>query len=201
MPHVIGCDAHKKFSVFVTVDEHGRVSQPMRVEHDREAYRRFLQRLPGHSEIALEACGFWYWMVDEMEAAGHVPRLANPTESKKCMGQTPQARPAGCQRLEHPLAQRHAAGVLDSAETAPRSTRTPAALADGTTRSAHESQAPHPWGAGAVRPADDGLHGSLRQNGSCVSYEMSDGALAANRTRGDHAGGRDGRAHGAHRDH
>jgi transposase len=82
----IGCDAHKKFSVFVAVDEKGRATKPVRVEHERESYRAFLNQLPEGSEIALEACGFWYWMVDEMEAAGHRPRLANPTESKKLMG-------------------------------------------------------------------------------------------------------------------
>ncbi len=59
MPQFIGCAAHKKFSVFVMVDEHGRASQPMRVEHEREAYRTVLQGLPAHSEIALEACGLW----------------------------------------------------------------------------------------------------------------------------------------------
>jgi transposase len=86
MQHFIGCDAHKKFSVFVMMDEHGRASKPIRVEHEREAYRAFLRTLPPSSEIAVEACGFWYWLVDEMEAAGHLPRLANAIESKKCMG-------------------------------------------------------------------------------------------------------------------
>ncbi len=86
MEQFIGCDAHKKFSVFVAVDEKGRASKPVRVEHERETYRAFLRQLPAGSQIALEACGFWYWMVDEMEAAGHRPRLANPTESKKRMG-------------------------------------------------------------------------------------------------------------------
>ena len=33
--------------------------------------------------------GWWnYWMVDEMEAAGHHPRLAHPLEAKKRMGKT-----------------------------------------------------------------------------------------------------------------
>jgi len=65
----IGCDAHKKFSVFVAVDEKGRATKPMRVEHECESYRAFLNQLPEGSETAPEACGFWYWMVDEMEAS------------------------------------------------------------------------------------------------------------------------------------
>lgn len=47
MPHVIGCDAHKKCSVFVMV----------RVEPEREAYRSFRRRLPGHSGVRSRRVG------------------------------------------------------------------------------------------------------------------------------------------------
>jgi hypothetical protein len=57
MEHFIGCDAHKKFSVFVAIDENGQASQSWRVTHDRELYREFLSRLPAHSQIAVEASG------------------------------------------------------------------------------------------------------------------------------------------------
>jgi transposase len=60
----------------------------MQVGHDREQYRRYLEQLPPGSQIALEACGHYYWIVDEMEAAGHYPRLAHPLEAKKRMGKT-----------------------------------------------------------------------------------------------------------------
>jgi transposase len=86
MEQFIGCDAHKKYSVFVTVDERGEASQAMRVEHERQPYRQFLERLPAGSQIALEASGHYYWMVDEMECAGHKPRLVHPLEAKKRMG-------------------------------------------------------------------------------------------------------------------
>ena len=85
MPTVIGCDAHKHFSVFVAINERGKAATPVRVEHDRAAYLHYLQTLPSASEIALEATGHWYWMVDAMEQAGHHPHLANPSESKKRM--------------------------------------------------------------------------------------------------------------------
>ena len=88
MPQVIGCDAHKQFSVFVTIDSRGKTSPAVRVGHHRQEYVDFLQTLPPASEIALEATGHWYWMVDEMEKAGHRPHLANPTEAKKRMGKT-----------------------------------------------------------------------------------------------------------------
>jgi transposase len=80
--------AHKQFSVFVRIDPKGKTSPPVRVEHHRQEYIDFLRSLPPASEIALEATGHWYWMVDEMEKAGHRPHLANPTEAKKRMGKT-----------------------------------------------------------------------------------------------------------------
>lgn len=86
MEQFIGCDAHKKYSVFVAVDEDGEASQAVRVGHDREQYRRYLQQLPAGSQIALEASGHYYWIVDEMEGTGHHPRLTNPLEAKKRMG-------------------------------------------------------------------------------------------------------------------
>jgi transposase len=88
LPAKIGCDAHKQFSVFVTIDGNGKTSPAVRVDHHRQEYIDYLHRLPAASEIALEATGHWYWMVDEMEKAGHHPHLANPTEAKKRMGKT-----------------------------------------------------------------------------------------------------------------
>jgi len=81
MEQFIGCDAHKKFSVFVAVNEKGRAGEALRVAHDRELYREFLARLPPHSSIAVEASGSYSWLVDEMERSGHRPRLCNPVEA------------------------------------------------------------------------------------------------------------------------
>jgi transposase len=88
MEQFIGCDAHKKFSVFVAVNEKGHAGEAMRVAHERELYREFLARLPTRSVIALEASGHYSWLVDEMELAGHCPKLCNPLEAKRRMGLT-----------------------------------------------------------------------------------------------------------------
>jgi len=88
MEQFIGCDAHKKFSVFVAVNEKGQAGEAMRVAHDRDVYRKFLARLPAHSAIAVEASGSYSWLVDEMERSGHHPRLCNPLEAKRRMGLT-----------------------------------------------------------------------------------------------------------------
>ena len=88
MEHFIGCDAHKKFSVFVAVNEKGQAGEALRVTHDRQLYREFLARLPAHSAIAVEASGSYSWLVDEMERSGHHPKLCNPLEAKRRMGLT-----------------------------------------------------------------------------------------------------------------
>lgn len=53
MEQFIGSDAHKKFSVFVAVNENGRAGEALRVPHDRDVYREFLARLPASSAIAV----------------------------------------------------------------------------------------------------------------------------------------------------
>ncbi len=87
MKQYTGCDLHRDYSVFATVDEEGRVSGPWRVEHDRDRteLRTFLRRFAAGTPVAVETTGSWYWMVDELEAAGLQPILANSYEAKQRM--------------------------------------------------------------------------------------------------------------------
>jgi hypothetical protein len=39
----LGCDAHRKYSVFVAMNENGKIEPPVRVEHDRQKFRMFAQ--------------------------------------------------------------------------------------------------------------------------------------------------------------
>jgi len=86
MEQFIGCDAHKKYSVFVAVNERGAAGKAVRVEHAIGRFRDFLEGLPARSRIAVEAGGHYYWLVDEIQRAGHQAHLANPIEAKKRMG-------------------------------------------------------------------------------------------------------------------
>jgi len=86
MTKYIGCDMHKKFSVFVAMDERGRMEAPVTVANDSLELRAYLQSLPSGSPVAVEASGGWYWFVDELEQAGLEVRLVNPLEAKKRMG-------------------------------------------------------------------------------------------------------------------
>ena len=42
----IGCDAHRRYSVFVVMDEKGHASQPVRIAHERSELREYLHRPP-----------------------------------------------------------------------------------------------------------------------------------------------------------
>jgi len=87
MKSYFGCDAHKKYSVFASINEAGHRGSCIRVENDRYQFSRFLQTLPPGSPIAVETVGNWYWMIDEMEKASHEPRLAHAGKAKLMMGQ------------------------------------------------------------------------------------------------------------------
>lgn len=86
MRYFFGSDAHKKYSVFTGLSEAGEVVPPRRVDHDREGYRAFLKTLPPGSVIAVESTGNYYWLVDEMEKAGHAPSLVHAGKAKVMMG-------------------------------------------------------------------------------------------------------------------
>ena len=100
MQSFLGCDAHKHYSVFVAVDERGKATPPVRIEHNVAAYQRYLDTLPNGTEIAIESTGNWYWIVDLMEQTGRIwptrrrprsawarptrPTLSTPRGSPSC---------------------------------------------------------------------------------------------------------------------
>jgi len=87
MKQFFGCDAHKKYSMFASINETGHYGHMIKVEHDRYVFRKFLHTLPPGSLIAIESVGNWYWLIDEMEKTGHIPILANAAKAKLMMGQ------------------------------------------------------------------------------------------------------------------
>lgn len=87
MKYYNACDAHKRYSLFGGIDENGGRLRTIKVAHERPVYRSFLKTLPPGSTVALETIGSWYWMVDEMENAGHRPLLVHARKAKLMMGQ------------------------------------------------------------------------------------------------------------------
>src|SRR3990170_8352766 len=84
----VGCDAHKRYSVFAVCDGKGKVLDRVRVNHERGAIQGFLSEFPSGTPVALETVGNWYWIVDEIEFAGCVPLLAHAGKAKAMMGHT-----------------------------------------------------------------------------------------------------------------
>jgi hypothetical protein len=82
----IGCDAHKRYSQFEAQDQTGKVVDRAKVVHDRGAILEYLSRFPEGTPVALESVGNWYWIADEIEAAGCLPLLTHAAKAKVMMG-------------------------------------------------------------------------------------------------------------------
>ena len=68
---------HKRYSVFVEMDENGKAGRAVRVEHRNGEMEAYLAKLPARNAIAIEASGGWYWLFDLMESMGMEPHLAH----------------------------------------------------------------------------------------------------------------------------
>jgi len=78
----IALDAHKRYS-FVSVEGvDGNRRREARIEHAPGAIREFLQRFERGSPVAVETVGNWYWIVNEIEEAGMVPKLVHALHAK-----------------------------------------------------------------------------------------------------------------------
>jgi len=84
--YTIGCDAHKRYSQISVMDSHARVCKRTRIEHTPGAVQKYLAQFPTGTPVALECVGNWYWIVDEIEAAGCVAQLTNAGRAKAMMG-------------------------------------------------------------------------------------------------------------------
>lgn len=56
------------------------------MEHQPGAIRELLSKFPEGTPVALESIGNWYWIVDEIEAAGCKPLMAHAAKAKVMMG-------------------------------------------------------------------------------------------------------------------
>jgi transposase len=82
----IALDAHKRYTLASVEHGAGGIVREARVPHTRGAIREFLAQYESGSPVALETVGNWYWIVDEIEAAGMIPRLVNARKAKLMLG-------------------------------------------------------------------------------------------------------------------
>jgi transposase len=60
----------------------GTVVREKKILHERGALRQFLAGCEPGSPVAVETVGNWYWIVDEVEAAGCLPQLVHARRAK-----------------------------------------------------------------------------------------------------------------------
>ncbi|KPK90778.1 MAG: hypothetical protein AMJ88_15305 [Anaerolineae bacterium SM23_ 63] len=72
----IGCDAHRRYSLFAVLDTHTSSVVQTRVNHQPGAIKAFLADFTEGTSVALETVGNYYWIADEIEEAGCIPLLA-----------------------------------------------------------------------------------------------------------------------------
>lgn len=82
----IAFDSHKRYTVARVEDADSCKASEARIAHERGALQQFLAGCEPGSPVAVETIGNWYWIVDEIEAAGCVPKLVHAHKAKLMMG-------------------------------------------------------------------------------------------------------------------
>ena len=103
MKEYLALDAHKRYSLAERDPVSGGAARQQRVEHRRGAIREYLADVEVGTPVALEATIGWYWIADEIEAAGCVPALVHPYKSKVmlgCINKTDKLDVHGLNRLQ-----------------------------------------------------------------------------------------------------
>jgi len=83
---MIALDCQKRYSVASVQTPEGRCLAERRIEHRRGSIREFLGPYSPGCPVAVETIGNWYWIVDEIEQAGKVPRLVHARKAKLMLG-------------------------------------------------------------------------------------------------------------------
>ena len=78
----IAFDSHKRYTFASVSEDKGNVLSAGRINHRRGAITEFLSAWKPGTEVAVETIGNWYWIVDEIEAAGMVPQLVHARRAK-----------------------------------------------------------------------------------------------------------------------
>ena len=83
---IIALDAHKHYSQVCVQDGSGRFLCEKRIEHAKGQIFGFLSQWTPGTSVAVETVGNWYWIVDEIEQAGMVPKLVHAHKAKLMLG-------------------------------------------------------------------------------------------------------------------
>ena len=84
--NLIAFDSHKHYTLASIEGAKRKLLHEGRIEHRKGAIRNFLTQWKPGSPVAVETIGNWYWIVDEIEAAGMLPQLVHARRAKLMMG-------------------------------------------------------------------------------------------------------------------
>jgi transposase len=100
---IIAFDSHKRYTQACVEQADGKRICEQRIEHGRGKIEAFLSSFERGSAVAIETIGNWYWLVDEIEAAGMEPRLVHAHKAKLmlgCVNKTDKLDARGLNRLQ-----------------------------------------------------------------------------------------------------
>ena len=120
---MIALDCHKHYSVASVQTPEGRCLAERRIEHRRGSIREFLGPYSPGCPVVVETIGNWYWIVDEIEQAGKVPRLVHARKAKLMLGSINKTDKLDVAGAEPAPADGHAADGVDPAGAAAGPTR------------------------------------------------------------------------------
>jgi transposase len=83
---MIAFDSHKRYSQVCVETKEGKRLAEERVQHKRGNIKEFLSKWEKGGPVAIETIGNWYWLVDEIEAAGMEARLVHAHKAKLMIG-------------------------------------------------------------------------------------------------------------------
>lgn len=101
--HYIAFDSHKKYTLATVELVKGGLVAEKRIEHHKGEIKKFLSDYPIGTAVAVETIGNWYWIIDEIEQAGMVPRLVHARRAKMmmaCINKTDKLDNRGMNRLQ-----------------------------------------------------------------------------------------------------
>jgi transposase len=79
-------DSHKRYTLSHVETPQGRLIEEVRIAHHRGEIVGYLKKFSQGSTVAVETIGNWYWIADEIEAAGMQTALVHSRKAKLMMG-------------------------------------------------------------------------------------------------------------------
>jgi hypothetical protein len=172
----IAFDAHKRYTQVSVETVDGVRRYEGRIAHARGALQQFLTTRERGSPVALETVGNWYWIVDEIEAAGQIPQLVHARKAKLMLGmvnKTDKLDARGLNRLPRP-------GTLPRVAPARASGR--GISAPAWAARAHRLQEPDPCHPG--QGPGSGLRAPVPRSGAAAARGSRRRSLSSRRTAG-----------------